>query len=198
MSDIICVTARKLCCGNFLEQLEKIAEAEPKCIILREKDLSEAEYKELAADVVRICSESCCELILHYYWKAAKELGVKNVHLPLPLLRELSANDKNYFKHIGTSCHSVEDALEAKELGADYITAGHVFATDCKKGLAPRGLDFLSNVCYSVDIPVYAIGGISPENVASVRKCGAAGACVMSGFMKCSDPVAYIGEFNRK
>ena len=198
MSDIICVTARKLCCGDFLEQLKKIAEASPRFIILREKDLSESEYKELAVKAADICSKSGCELILHYFWRTAIELDIKNIHLPLPLLRELSDADKRHFECIGTSCHSVEDALDAQRLGADYITAGHVFVTDCKKGLAPRGLDFLRNVCYSVDIPVYAIGGISPDNIASVRKCGAAGACVMSGFMNCPAPKAYIGEFNRK
>ena len=130
----------------------------------------------------------------------ALEEGDRNLlrHRVLPVLRELSYADKKHFERIGTSCHSVEDALEAQRLGADYITAGHVFVTDCKKGLAPRGLDFLRNVCYSVDIPVYAIGGISPDNIASVRKCGAAGACVMSGFMNCPAPKAYIGEFNRK
>ncbi len=198
MSDIVCITARKLCRGGFFEQLEKIAEAAPKYIILREKDLSEDEYRKLAVKAAEICEKADCELILHYFWRTAIELNVKNIHLPLPLLRELSDADKKRFSRIGTSCHSVEDALEAQKLGADYITAGHVFATDCKKGLAPRGLDFLRDVCYSVDIPVYAIGGISPENISLVRNCGAAGACVMSGFMQCSDPIAYIGEFNRK
>jgi len=198
MSDIVCVTARKLCRGDFFDQLTKIAKASPKFIILREKDLSENEYKKLAVTAMDICSEAGCELILHYYWNAAVELEMKNIHLPLSLLKELSADDKEKFTRIGTSCHSVSDALEAKQLGADYITAGHVFATDCKKGLAPRGLDFLRDVCYSVDIPVYAIGGISPDNIASVRECGAAGACAMSGFMQCSDPLAYIDEFNRK
>jgi thiamine-phosphate pyrophosphorylase len=198
MSDIVCITARKLCRGDFLEQLEKIAEAAPKYIILREKDLSEDEYRKLAVKAADICSNAGCEMILHYFWRTAIELDAKNIHLPLPLLRELSDADKKNFERIGTSCHSVEDALEAQKLGADYITAGHVFATDCKKGLAPRGLDFLRDVCYSVDIPVYAIGGISPDNIASVRECGAAGACVMSGFMRCSDPRAYIGEFNGK
>ena len=198
MSDIVCITARKLCRVDFFEQLEKIAEAAPKYIILREKDLTEIGYKELAVKAADICSNAGCEMILHYFWRTAIELDAKNIHLPLPLLRELSDAGKKRFSRIGTSCHSVDDALEAQKLGADYITAGHVFATDCKKGLAPRGLDFLRDVCYSVDIPVYAIGGISPENFSLVRNCGAAGACVMSSFMQCSDPIAYIGEFNRK
>ena len=71
---------------------------------------------------------------------------------------------QQFFKVIGTSVHSVEDAIKAEQLGATYMTAGHIFATDCKKGLPPRGLDFLKNVCDTVQIPVYAIGGI---NIAS-------------------------------
>ena len=62
-------------------------------------------------------------------------------------------NYQQFFKVIGTSVHSVEDAIKAEQLGATYMTAGHIFATDCKKGLPPRGLDFLKNVCDAVGIP---------------------------------------------
>ena len=107
-----------------------------------------------------------------------------------------AADYQQFFKVIGTSVHSVEDAIKAEQLGATYMTAGHIFATDCKKGLPPRGLDFLKNVCDTVQIPVYAIGGI---NIASsegddstlnvprlkdVMECGAAGGCIMSGMMR--------------
>lgn len=198
MSDIICVTARKLCSGDFSEQLRRIAEAAPKYIILREKDLDESQYCALAEKALEICRGSNTKLILHYYWKTAIELGADSVHLPLHILRELTAEDKEYFSLIGASCHSVEDAIEAAELRADYITAGHVFATDCKKGLPPRGLDFLREVCQSVDIPVYAIGGIAPENFPQVMEAGASGACVMSGFMKCAEPKKLLDQFYRK
>lgn len=181
-----------------MEQLAKIAEAAPKYIVLREKDLDESEYRALAEKAFEICSNSDTKLILHYYWKTAIELGSDSIHLPLHILRELSAEYKRRFSMIGVSCHSVEDALEAKALGAGYITAGHVFATDCKKGLPPRGLDFLREVCQSVDIPVYAIGGISPENFSQVMEAGASGACVMSGFMKSAQPKELMSKFNRK
>lgn len=49
---------------------------------------------------------------------------------------------------------------EAEQLGASYLTAGHIYATDCKRGLPPRGLGFLKEVCREVSIPVYGIGGI--------------------------------------
>ena len=83
--------------------------------------------------------------------------------------------------------------MEAERLGATYVTAGHVYVTDCKKGLAPRGLDFLRNVCKSVSIPVYAIGGIqldadthtiAQNQVAEIASCGAKGGCIMSGMMQ--------------
>ncbi|MBQ6212538.1 MAG: thiamine phosphate synthase [Ruminococcus sp.] len=198
MSDIICVTARNLCDGDFLEQLAKIAEAAPKYIVLREKELDESEYRALAEKAIEICSNSETKLILHYYWKAAIELGSDSIHLPLHILRELAAEYKRRFSLIGASCHSVEDAVEAEKLGADYITAGHVFETDCKKGLPPRGLDFLHSVCESVKIPVYAIGGIAPENFGQVIEAGASGACVMSGFMKCTEPKMLLNDFNWK
>ena len=178
-----------------MKQLANIAEAAPKYIILREKDLDESGYRALAEQAMEICSHSNTRLVLHYYWKTALELGADSIHLPLHILRELSAEDKRRFKLIGASCHSAEDAMEAEKLGADYITAGHVFATDCKKGLPPRGLDFLREVCHSVDIPVYAIGGISPENFSQVIEAGASGGCVMSGLMKCSQPEDLLKQF---
>ena len=198
MSDIICVTSRKLCSGDFFKQLELIADSGPKYIILREKDLNEEEYGLLAEKTLKLFQGNKTELFLHNYWKKAVSIGVWNIQVPLNILREMTDTDKKNFINIGVSCHSVADALEAVKLGANYITAGHVFMTECKKGLAPRGLDFLRDVCYSVDVPVYAIGGITPENVSAVRNCGAAGACVMSGFMRCLDPKAFIGEFDRK
>lgn len=87
-------------------------------------------------------------------------------------------------KVIGTSVHSLEEALEAERLGASYVTAGHIFSTECKPGLEPRGLTFLQKICEGVKIPVYAIGGIHPENLEKIAQTGAAGACMMSEFMR--------------
>ena len=187
MSDILCVTNRNLCREDFLQRIEKIAENRPNGIILREKDLSEEEYKTLAEKVLNCCKKYDVPCILHSFVDAAMELGAENIHLPLHILREMDEKTKETFKIIGASCHSVEEAQEAERLGCTYITAGHVFVTDCKKGLAPRGLEFLRKVCESVAVPVYDIGGISNANIDLVRKAGAAGACVMSGLMRCED-----------
>lgn len=185
MSDLICITNRKLCSNNFLDQIEMIASAHPKAIVLREKDLSEKEYEQLARQVMQICQKHGTQCILHSFSNVAIALGAVAVHMPLPLLQKMTPQEKSHFQIIGASCHSLEEAKEAQDLGCTYITAGHIFLTDCKKGLPGRGLSFLEEICKTVRIPVYAIGGISSQNIESVRKTGAAGACIMSGFMRC-------------
>ena len=187
MSDILCITNRKLCREDFLTRIERIAACHPAGIILREKDMKPEDYKELAAAVMEICEHYGVKCILHSFPDVAISLHADAIHLPLHLLKELSQEQKTHFEVLGASCHSVEDALEAQALGCTYITAGHVFETDCKKGLPCRGLDFLRNVCAAVDIPVYGIGGIDADNIALVRDAGASGACLMSSLMVSDD-----------
>ena len=64
--------------------------------------------------------------------------------------------------------------------------SGHIYATDCKKGLPARGTGFLRAVCEAADIPVYGIGGIHLDEaqIKEVLGCGAAGGCIMSGMMR--------------
>ena len=192
MSDILCVTNRTLCRDDCLLRLEEIAKCKPAGIILREKDLAEAAYKSLAAQVLDICQQYQVLCILHGFLPVALELKAAAIHLPLAALRQLYPISNLRFPYIGTSCHSVAEALEAEKLGCTYVIAGHIFATDCKKGLAPRGLDFLKEVCASVSLPVYAIGGVDGTRIASIRQAGAAGACCMSSLMTCQDVAAYF------
>ena len=148
----------------------------------------------LAKDVIKICKRYDTPCILHTFTEVAKALNSDALHLPLNLLRTLSEKEKSRFSVLGVSCHSVEDAIYAQKQGCSYITVGHIFDTDCKKGLPGRGLEFLKRVCESVSIPVYAIGGITPDNICDIRKCGAYGACVMSGLMICDNVDEYLGE----
>ena len=187
MSDILCVTNRKLCREDFLARIERIAACHPAGIILREKDMQPEDYQKLAAAVMDICERYGVKCILHSFTDVAIFLHADAIHLPLHLLREMKQDQKACFTDLGASCHSVEDALEAQALGCTYITAGHVFETDCKKGLPGRGLEFLRNVCTAVDIPVYGIGGIDSGNIAFVRDAGASGACLMSSLMLTED-----------
>lgn len=194
---MLCVTNRSLCREDFLTRIEKIVSCRPAGIILREKDLSPAKYKVLATQTMALCARYDVSCILHSFVDAAIELQAKAIHLPLHILRSMTEAQKAQFDTIGASCHSAEDAAEAQRLGCAYITAGHIFETDCKKGLPGRGLSFLREICGHVTIPVYAIGGISPRNLPAVHGAGAKGACVMSGLMRCEDPAAYLAAFQK-
>ena len=183
---IIAVSNRKLCNRPFLEQIERVCKIHPEAVILREKDLTEEEYRILAKEVMNICSRYQVSCILHNFWETAIELGSTSVHLPLQVLQKTTDEEKKKFTKIGISIHSVEEAKEAERLGASYLTAGHIYATDCKKGLLPRGREFLEEVCKEVNISVYGIGGIKfdEEQWNDMEKCGAVGGCIMSGMMK--------------
>ena len=174
--------------------MEKIAAAKPKAVILREKDLAAAEYKILAAKALAICRKHGVECVLHSFFDVALALDCSALHLPLHLLKKLPEEAKEKFSVLGASCHSAEEAVLAEKSGCTYITAGHIFDTDCKKGLPGRGTDFLREVCRRVSIPVYAIGGIDSRNIAEVRNAGAAGACLMSGLMLCDDVESFLNQ----
>ena len=184
MCNVICITNRRLCAGDYLTRIARIAEAGPAAIVLREKDLPEAEYEALAEAVLTICHRYAVPCILHGFPETAAHLRAKALHLPLRQLQTLPADMRAQFSALGASCHSAQDAQLAASLGCRYITAGHVFATGCKKDLPPRGLDFLQEVCRAVSIPVFAIGGITPARMPDVLDAGAAGGCMMSWFMR--------------
>lgn len=182
---IIAVTNRKLCSVNFLERIELIAKHKPHMIILREKDMDFDSYTNLAEQVYSICQRYNVTMAVNSGIDTAEKLGIKNIHVPVKMLEENPDLSSRFIT--GVSVHSVNEAENACKLGAKYLIAGHIFATDCKKGLEPRGLEYLSGIVRASDIPVFAIGGIKRENIGLVLDTGADGFCVMSELMKCSD-----------
>ncbi len=181
-NQLLAVTNRTLCPDGLISQLTRVCAVQPHAVLLREKDLSPEVYASLALQAQAICSSWDVPLILHSFPHAARELGIPRLHLPLPLLRTLDSRD--CWEMLGTSCHSMEQMQEAVSLGATYITLGNIFETTCKPGLPGKGLELLREVCAQSPIPVYAIGGITLHNLPMVLDAGAAGGCMMSGFMR--------------
>lgn len=181
---LVCVTQRHLVQGSFLAQLKRVLAVRPQAIILREKDLSASEYEKLAKEVLALCREQKVPCLLHNFYSVYQKLQADGLHLPLQKLRELSAEKRSSVAILGVSCHSLSEVLAAAELGAHYVTFGHVYATSCKPGLAPRGVEALRAVCAESPLPVYAIGGVTPDKIPELQKAGARGAMLMSYFMR--------------
>ena len=188
---MICVTNRKLCRGDFLERIRQLAAGGADVILLREKDLSPAAYTELAEKCLAICREYSTALWLNSFTGTAAALQLP-VQLPLSVLQELTDADKEKLPAFGASVHSLADAQLAEKLCADWLIAGHIFPTSCKPDLPPRGMDFLREICSHVSVPVYAIGGITPQ-----RQAEASGCCVMSQMMQCPDVSAEFQNWRR-
>lgn len=197
MSDVVCVTSSALCGEDFFERLKRIAESRPYAVILREKQLVEEEYFRLAERAKEIFVGSGVKLILHKFIAVAHALGAEGLHLPLGDMLSASKSELSGFEMLGASCHSLNDILAAESVGCTYVTLGNIFETQCKIGLKGKGLDFLRECCAKSHIPVWAIGGISPENVAGVRAAGAARVCVMGAFMKSPDVGALVKSLER-
>ena len=195
------ITNRKLCENENLErQIEKIFSAYEKKIILkkfeivtltlREKDLDKNEYLNLVEKIYPICKKYRIDLILHqnYDLNLDKKYKIGGFHLSYEIFKSLNKNIREKlikkYKRIGVSIHSLEEAKDVENLGATYVVAGHIFETDCKKGLEPRGLNFIKELSSILTIPIFAIGGINEENSNLVLNSGAFGVCMMSSLMK--------------
>ena len=195
------ISNRKLCENENLEkQIEKIFSAYEKKIILknfdivaltlREKDLNKNEYLKLIEKVYPICQKYKINLILHqnYDLNLDDKYKIDGIHLSYNIFKSLNENIKaeliKKYKRIGVSIHSLNEAKEAEILGASYVVAGHIFETDCKKSLEPRGLKFIEDLSSTLTIPIFAIGGIDEKNSLSVIDSGAFGVCMMSSIMK--------------
>ena len=195
------ISNRKLCENENLEkQIEKIFSAYQRKIILenfeivaltlREKDLYKNEYLKLVEKIYPICQKYRIDLILHqnYDLRLDNKYNIKGLHLSYNTFKSLNKNIREElikkYKKIGVSIHSIDEAKEVENLGATYIVAGHIFKTDCKKDLEPRGLKFIQELSLILTIPIFAIGGINQETSHLVINSGAFGVCMMSSLMK--------------
>jgi thiamine-phosphate pyrophosphorylase len=202
MFSIIAVTSRKLRAEAFIAQIEAIAEAGPDALILREKDLTPPEYEALARRTAAVCSRYGVPFIPHSFIESARALNRGRLHLSWEAFRLLTEGKTETVPPsdiaLGVSIHSVEEARYAADRGAAWLIAGHVFPTDCKKGLEARGLEFLAAVCAAADIPVYGIGGITEDNIALVPPTGVAGVCLMSSLMESEDPAGLLARLRKQ
>ncbi|MEW6771239.1 MAG: thiamine phosphate synthase [Bacillota bacterium] len=150
-------------------------------IQLREKELPARAFFELAQVLRRLTGEAGVPLIINDRVDIAAAVGADGVHLgqedlPLAAARRILGGRAI----IGVSAHSVAEAVAAERDGADYVGVGPVFATPTKPELEPKGVALLNDVLNAVNLPVFAIGGITPENAAVLVTAGVNRVAVVS------------------
>lgn len=185
---LVVITNRKLVArGNIFDAVQRAASAGADAVILREKDLSDQALLQMAKDLKKITDECRIPLIINGNVKVAREAGAYGYH----------TGYKGYFAgsldlplKLGISVHSLDEAVSAEKIGADYIIAGHVFETGCKPGLKGKGPEFIQDICAAVTIPVIAVGGININNAYTVMQSGVGGVAVMSLAMADTDGTA--------
>ena len=187
--------------GDFPERLERAIAAGKGLVTafqFRVKDIDQHEAARLAEPLQAICAEHDVAFIVNDSVPLAKRLKADGVHLgqddgdPKEAREELGRDAQ-----IGVTCHaSMHLAMEAGEAGADYVAFGAFFDSTTKdKGDAERPTtDMIERWVKLFEIPVVAIGGITPDNCAPLVEAGADFLAV-SGAVWNGDEVAAIEAF---
>ncbi len=158
-------------------------------IQIRDKNADDRAFYEAALAIRKLATQAGALFFVNDRAHIAAAVGADGVNvgqtdLPVAAARAMLGPDAI----IGLSCDSVEQAIEAQRLGADYVGFGPVFPTSTKLDAGPvSGLTTLGQVCSRVTLPVVAIGGIGASNISEVASAGAACAAVISAVVCAPD-----------
>jgi len=201
------VTDRERCAPRSLLSVVRAAcDAGVRAVQLREKDLSPQELEDYVARIAEISSERGAKLIVNRT-KAlegteetflAASMGVDGFHFPEAAGFPYELRQRFPRILVGMSTHSRERAVAAAAEGADFITFGPVFETPSKAQYGPpQGIDALRDVCTAARVPVFAVGGVTPENARACREAGAHGVAVIGAVMEAEDIADAVRAFRK-
>jgi thiamine-phosphate pyrophosphorylase len=151
---------------------------------LRAKELPDSEYLALARAVRAITAAHGARLLINTRLHVATAIGADGVHLP----RDASIRDARHALGpkalIGVSAHSAAELHRAEAEGADFVTLSPIFPTISKPWAVDLlGLDGFAALVATTTLPVFALGGVQPDNAASCLGAGACGVAVVSAIM---------------
>lgn len=194
------VTDRYLLRGKELvETIEEAINGGVSIVQLREKDISSLEFFNVAKVVKEVTDKYNVPLIINDRIDIALAVDAAGVHIgqsdmPCNIARKILPKGKI----IGVSVHSVDEAIKAKEEGADYLGCGAVFSTSTKSDVTTLSIDKLKKIKKSVDIPVVAIGGINENNISKLNGVGIDGVAVISAIIVKENPKKAAEEILEK
>lgn len=172
---------RKYCITDSAEVAARAAVCGVDMIQVRAKNLP---ARELLVMVKRVVAEVMgVPVLVNTRADIALECGAQGVHLPSdsPSPERIRAIAPAGFL-IGVSCHNIDELMRAAREGADFAVYGPIFATRSHPNAQPIGLDALSAATRSVQLPIYALGGITEQNAMLCIGAGAVGVAGISMF----------------
>lgn len=188
---------------DLVTSVQRAIDGGVKAVQLRGKNLPAKELLKLGEKLRLLTSKSSVKFFINDRLAVAMALDADGMHLgqnslSAGLVRKLSNNRFS----IGVSTHNLREAKKAEEEGADFITFGPIFATPSKLVYgAPLGLNRLLNVTRRINIPVFAIGGVTLTKIGDVISNGAYGIAVISAIFNSrsaySSAVNMIAELGR-
>lgn len=155
---------------------------------LREKNASAKDFLSLAISLKSVTEKKNIPLLINDRVDVAILADADGVHLgqgdlPADDVRRIIGSEKI----IGVSAATVDEAIRAEAMGADYIGCGALFPTSTKDNTRSVNAELLKEICNSVEIPVVGIGGIKLDNIPMLKGTGIAGVAVVSAIMGASD-----------
>lgn len=165
---------------------------------LREKNLDERPFYEEAERMQRMAKVYEVPFVVNDNVDIAIRMNADGVHvgqtdMDVAAVREIIGEEKI----LGVSVQTVEQALEAERLGADYLGVGAVFPTSSKDDAIDVSLETLKAICDAVSIPVVANGGMNVERIAKLAGTGISGVAVISSIFAQSDTRKAASELRR-
>ncbi len=184
---------------GYVEGARMALEGGCKWIQLRMKDASDDEVRQAAAEIQPMCKEHEAVFLLDDRVELAKELHADGVHLgknDMPIDEARRILGEEYI--IGGTANTFEDIQRIAAQGADYIGCGPFRFTTTKKNLAPvLGIEGYRDIIAKmrnagINIPMVAIGGITPDDIDEILATGVQGIAVSGTVLNADDPVAMM------
>jgi thiamine-phosphate pyrophosphorylase len=183
------ISDRKVMKGPLVEAVSLALAGGVRAVQLREKDLLIRELLALAQELRALTRQFDAKLFINDRVDVAMAVDADGVHLgtrsmPPSAVRKIIGKRR----FIGVSTHSLDEARSAAYQGADFITFGPIYETPAKIHYGPPvGIDAIKYVKESINIPVFAIGGIASGNLAPILKAGANGVAMISAILAAKD-----------
>jgi thiamine-phosphate pyrophosphorylase len=169
-----------------------------KTLQLRYKGEDPREIRRQIADTLALCTAHGCRLIVNDHWQAAIDEGADFVHLGQ---EDLATADVAKIKaaglQLGISTHDHDELAIALAAKPDYVALGPIWETKLKAmKWAPQGLDRIGDWKRRIgNLPLCAIGGITPERAPSVLAAGADSVAVITDFFTHADPEGRVRQW---